>query len=111
MKTNKTKDARKQELSGKGLTRVQIAQKVVDSLRAKLEAAETRLDAAKKAEAAGGAKSEEKKERVRVKAVKAMLAAGVPQAVVISTLVKAGATKEEVGKAIADALHVDPNAA
>jgi len=88
---NQAKDARKQELSGKGLSRVQIAQKVVDGLRAKLEAAESRLTAAIKAEAAGGAKSEEKKERARERALKAMIAAGVPQDVAAKTIAKAKA--------------------
>ena len=64
---------RHEENGGKGLSRVKIAQRAVDSLRAKLEAAEARLEEAKKKEKEGGAKKKEKVKKVRERAIKVLM--------------------------------------
>lgn len=67
---------RKQALSGKGKTRMQIAQEAVDRLRSKLRAAEARLAEAKAAEEARAVKAEASKATNLLKAAKALRAVG-----------------------------------
>jgi len=66
----------KQELSGKGLSRVQIAEGVVGKLEYKLEAAKARLVKAQEDEKAGAAKAEAKKAGIKNRAIAALVKAG-----------------------------------
>ena len=66
--------------SGKGLSRVEIAQRAVIRLRSELKGAELRLDQAKEAEVAGAENRKAKAAKKEKAAIRALVAIGKTEA-------------------------------
>lgn len=94
---------REQENGGKGMSRVEIAERAVARKKAEFMAALGRLREAKAAAKAAEAKGEERGDKKRNAAARALLRLGMTGDQIAEVLVGQGASEDEAVAAIAEA--------